>query len=116
MNPYRESLRRRGWRPALGWLCVWGVGYVFALQPVGSWLAALFSAPAFPPLSWEAVSTLLGVSLGVGGMRTVERVAGARYGAAGALPGDSAVEAPQRAPAPAYRPGAGHSVAIGPEG
>lgn len=69
---------RGGWRPSVGWLCAAGLGYTFLLQPLLPWLAALSGAnvPPLPPLDNDVLMTLLFGMLGLGGLRTVERVKG----------------------------------------
>ena len=69
---------RGGWRPAVGWVCVVGLAYQFVLQPVLPWLVALFGAqvPPLPAIDNEALMVLLTGMLGLGGLRTIERVKG----------------------------------------
>ena len=69
---------RGGWRPAVGWVCVVGLAYQFVLQPVLPWLVALFGAqvPPLPAIDNESLMALLTGMLGLGGLRTLERVKG----------------------------------------
>lgn len=69
---------RGGWRPAVGWVCVAGLGYQFVLQPVLPWVVALFGAqvPPLPAIDNETLLVLLTGMLGLGGLRTIERVKG----------------------------------------
>ena len=69
---------RGGWRPAVGWTCVFGLAYQFVLQPVLPWLVALFGAqvPPLPAIDNETLMVLLTGMLGLGGLRTIERVKG----------------------------------------
>lgn len=69
---------RGGWRPAVGWVCVVGLGYQFILQPLLPWLVALFGAqvPPLPAIDNETLMVLLTGMLGLGGLRTLERVKG----------------------------------------
>jgi len=65
-----------GWRPALGWICVMGFGFV-VFSPVMSWVAALAGNPiAVPNIETGDLMTLLIGMLGLGGMRTVEKLQG----------------------------------------
>lgn len=69
---------RGGWRPAVGWVCVVGLAYQFILQPLLPWLVALFGAqvPPLPAIDNETLMVLLTGMLGLGGLRTIERVKG----------------------------------------
>ncbi len=69
---------RGGWRPAVGWVCVVGLGYQFILQPLLPWVVALFGAqvPPLPAIDNETLMVLLTGMLGLGGLRTIERVRG----------------------------------------
>lgn len=69
---------RGGWRPAVGWVCVVGLAYQFVLQPVLPWVVALFGAqvPPLPAIDNESLMVLLTGMLGLGGLRTLERVKG----------------------------------------
>lgn len=67
------------WRPAIGWICAMGLFYEFILHPLLPWLAALIIGkpiPTLPALSGETLMTLLFGMLGLGGLRTVEKVKG----------------------------------------
>ena len=72
------DLFRGGWRPATGWLCAAGLGYQFLLQPLLPWFAALagLAVPPLPNIDTEALLMLLFGMLGLGGLRTLERVKG----------------------------------------
>ena len=64
-----------GWRPYVGWICGTGLGFQFIVAPLGTWIAALAGHPiAFPPLDTGTLLTCLGGMLGIGGMRTYEKV------------------------------------------
>ena len=72
------SLFKSGWRPGVGWLCVAGFGYVTILRPLLPWTATALGHP-LPPLpvieTAELMTILMGL-LGLGGMRTAERIKG----------------------------------------
>lgn len=74
----QTDLFRGGWRPATGWACVFGLVYQFLLQPVLPWLVAVLggSVPALPPIDNETLMVLLSGMLGLGGLRTFERIKG----------------------------------------
>ena len=66
-----------GWRPFVGWAC--GVAFAahFILLPLLNWLAQLFGhAPITIPFDMSTLSTVLMGLLGLGAMRSVEKVAG----------------------------------------
>jgi hypothetical protein len=65
-----------GWRPAIGWVSVSGVGYSFVLRPLLSWIAPLVGLDIPPPLDTAELFTLLMGMLGLGGLRTYERLNG----------------------------------------
>ena len=67
-----------GWRPAIGWICGLGLFVQFIVNPLATWGAALFKHPiAFPALDLGTLMTLLLGMLGLGGLRTYEKVQGA---------------------------------------
>jgi hypothetical protein len=75
------SLFVAGARPAALWLAVIGFGYVVILQPLATWFLQLFGVvaglpniPAPPLLNADAIHALLFGLLGLGGLRTVEKV------------------------------------------
>ena len=72
------DLFRGGWRPACGWVCAAGLAYTFLLRPVLPWLASLAGADvqAMPEIDTDTLMVLLTGMLGLGGLRTVERVKG----------------------------------------
>lgn len=72
-NVYASS-----WRPTVGYVCVAGLGYTFLLQPLLPWFAAVFglSVPPLPPLDTNVLMTLLLGMLGIGGMRSAEKMKG----------------------------------------
>lgn len=72
-NAYASS-----WRPTVGYVCVAGLFYTFLLQPLLPWFATVCGAhvPPLPPLDTNVLMTLLLGMLGIGGMRTAEKVKG----------------------------------------
>jgi uncharacterized membrane protein YdfJ with MMPL/SSD domain len=68
---------RAWWRPAVGWMCVFGLWLDFILFPLVSLTLQLAGkAPIMSPLDVASLMALLGALLGLGGLRTVERVQG----------------------------------------
>lgn len=69
---------RGGWRPAVGWCCALGLCYTFLIRPVLPWAASAFGAevPPMPAIDNESLMVLLFGMLGLGGLRTLERVRG----------------------------------------
>jgi ABC-type sulfate transport system permease component len=66
-----------GWRPFIGWVCGSGLAYQFIAAPIATWIAALCSHPIAPPaLDLGTLLTLLLGMLGLGGMRTYEKLNG----------------------------------------
>jgi len=74
---------RGGWRPFVGWTCGGAFALNFVLLPLLNWAATLFQLPVPPPLDLtEMLPVLLGM-LGLGGMRSFERVKGKAGSGAG---------------------------------
>jgi hypothetical protein len=72
-----ESTFKSGWRPATGWVCVFGFAYMALLRPLGqAVLPFWFPNIIFPPIETEILLILLGNLLGFGGFRTFERIKG----------------------------------------
>ena len=72
------SLFKGGWRPAVGWVCALALFYHFILQPVllfGVAVAGL-EMPALPEFDMASLMPILLGMLGLGGLRTVEKIKG----------------------------------------
>jgi len=69
---------RGGWRPFCGWVCGAGLAYTFVVRPILPWVASLFGAvvPPMPPIDTDTLMMLLMGMLGLGGLRSFERVKG----------------------------------------
>lgn len=66
-----------GWRPFVGWICGAALAYKFILAPaVAFGLAASGHPVTLPVLDWSEMSTVLLGMLGIGGLRTVEKIKG----------------------------------------
>ena len=66
-----------GWRPFVGWCC--GLGFLWAAigQSVFAYVAAIKGWPAPPSIDTEVLLYVLGGMLGLGTLRSVEKVKGA---------------------------------------
>ena len=72
-----SSLLVSGWRPAIGWTCAAAFAYKFVLAPAGAFAMAATGNPIdLPVLDFTEMSTILLGMLGLGGMRTLEKVKG----------------------------------------
>lgn len=69
------SLFVSGWRPAVGWVGALGYGYEFLLRPIVNGVLASHGV-VLPGIETEALTSLLFGLLGLGTLRTVERVRG----------------------------------------
>lgn len=69
---------RGGWRPFCGWVCGCGLAYTFLFRPLLPWTVSLFGADVapLPEIDIETLMGLLFGMLGLGGLRTFERVRG----------------------------------------
>lgn len=63
-----------GWRPFVGWAC--GIGFVYGViaQPMLAGLLTVLHLPAPPPVDVSALVAILTGMLGLGGLRTVEKI------------------------------------------
>lgn len=63
-----------GWRPALGWSCVFAVVYEFVMYPFILWINAIWWNITPPPhIDYALLGQLLFAMLGVAGLRTYEK-------------------------------------------
>lgn len=69
-----KSLFVSGWRPAVGWVCVLGLGYQFITWPLLAWASGIWTFPPPPQLDMGTLITLLAGMLGFGGLRTFEKL------------------------------------------
>lgn len=66
-----------GWRPFFGW--AGGAGFVYATmgQPLLAWVAAIKGWPLPPSLNIDLLWTVVTGLLGIGGLRSIEKIKGA---------------------------------------
>lgn len=72
-----ENIFVSGWRPALGWTCAFAFAFIYVLGPMITWLSTMAGNPI--PLPSFNVDALMGLTLGMlglGGLRTYEKVKG----------------------------------------
>jgi len=70
-----------GWRPAIGWTCALAFAWTYVLAPMVSYAAKLAgSAVVLPTLDLSQLSPVLMGMLGLGVMRTYEKVNGIKAG------------------------------------
>lgn len=73
-----QSLFVAGWRPAIGWVCGAAFAFKFILGPSAVVVMAMIGQPiTLPEFDFSEMSTILLAMLGLGGLRTVEKVKGA---------------------------------------
>lgn len=71
------SLFVSGWRPAVGWCCALAFAFKFIGGPLLVFVAGYFGHPVIlPQMDFTEMSTILLGMLGIGGLRTIEKVKG----------------------------------------
>jgi hypothetical protein len=66
-----------GWRPFIGWVCAAALAFQYVLSPLGIWIARFFMEIVPMPPSLDGILyELLFAMLGLGTMRTVEKING----------------------------------------
>ena len=76
-----------GWRPCVGWVCAAAFAYHFVLQPLLVFLmASVGHEIKLPQFDMGELMTVLMGMLGLGGLRTMEKVKGVTTGLSGSLP------------------------------
>lgn len=80
-----NSLFVAGWRPAFGWVCVATAAWGYLLQPMFScfWTAFTHQPAPVPAIDLDSIMFILSGLLGLGGMRTFEKVQGVATNAIG---------------------------------
>lgn len=74
-----ESRFVAGWRPFVGWVCGAALAWAYVLCPLLTWclLAVGVKTPPLPDLALGELMPVLFGLLGLGGLRTIEKVQGA---------------------------------------
>ena len=65
------------WRPAVGWCCAAGFLWAAIGQPIFAYVAAIKGWPPAPAIDTDVLMYVLGGMLGLGTLRSVEKVKGA---------------------------------------
>lgn len=66
-----------GWRPFIGWICGAALAYKFLAAPIGLWICTMFGHPDWlPPVLDAQIWELVIGMLGLGGLRTYEKMKG----------------------------------------
>ena len=64
-----------GWRPFTGWICATALGYHYVLQPLLTFILYSFgNEVSLPTFDMTTLTTVLLGMLGLGGMRSFEKV------------------------------------------
>jgi hypothetical protein len=71
MEAQHRSVFVAGWRPFIGWICGLALAYNFIIRDVIAWI----SPDAMPPaIQMDQLITILLGMLGLGGLRTFEKI------------------------------------------
>jgi hypothetical protein len=71
-----SSIFVAGWRPFVGWICGIGLAYATILHNLLEWLSVVRDWPLPPAVDTDTLLYVLGAMLGIGGLRTLEKVKG----------------------------------------
>ena len=71
-----RSIFVAGWRPFIGWVCGFALLYNFVIRDLLTWLMGVWYSEIAPPpaLQMEHLMTVLLGMLGLGGLRTYEKL------------------------------------------
>lgn len=70
-----SSAYTSSWRPTIGYVCAAAFAMNFVIGPLASWIGHLFgTAVNFPPMAMSEIMPVLLGMLGLGGMRSWEKV------------------------------------------
>jgi roadblock/LC7 domain-containing protein len=66
-----------GWRPSIGWVCAAGLAWAFVVAPIASWALVVLGIRAeLPTIQFDHLFELVLAMLGIGGLRTFEKLRG----------------------------------------
>jgi hypothetical protein len=72
-----SSIFVSGWRPFIGWVCGSGFAIQFVIGPLAEWVSAVYGhLVKFPQMDMGTMMPLLAGMLGLGVMRTAEKING----------------------------------------
>jgi hypothetical protein len=73
-----RSIFVAGWRPFIGWVCGTALAYNFIARDIMAWLLKLYDPELLSPpqLDMDHLMTVLVGMLGLGGLRTYEKIKG----------------------------------------
>ena len=72
-----KSIFVAGWRPFIGWVCGAGIAWAFVGQPVANWAVEAFGLGiSLPIIPTDNLMELVLAMLGMGGLRTFEKLRG----------------------------------------
>jgi len=72
-----DNIFKSGWRPGIGWICGIAFSLHFVIFPILNWFLILFhQTPITIPFDMNTLLTVLGGLLGIGGLRTIEKIKG----------------------------------------
>ena len=75
-----RSLLVAGWRPFIGWVCGIGLLWAFIGQPIFQWAVVISGSNLVAPIVvTENMMELVLAMLGLGGLRTVEKIKGSSF-------------------------------------
>lgn len=70
-----QSIFVAGWRPFIGWVCGVAFAYHFVIQPILVFIIANHGGKVeLPAFDMQSLSTVLMGMLGLGGLRTIEKI------------------------------------------
>lgn len=84
MDAASSNWFQASWRPAAGWICVFGMGYSYLLQPLLPWILACTAKiagspiiiPPLPDIQAGELMALMFSMLGVAGIRSFDKIKG----------------------------------------